>query len=199
VASTTAHFVIGAALAIPALRCQAFARLKRWTIPLAAGLLAVTPDLDLLTGRGLHVFGLRNHSFFSHRGFFHSPFFLILLAAALAGIVARNHARKTFVWLWLLWTGCMVTHPLLDALTDGGAGVMLAAPFTHARFFFPWRPIHTPPNWDGLLTRGWSLRPTEIPFCVAAILIGVSGLWVLDQLGRDPLLRKGRPQFFSRS
>jgi inner membrane protein len=199
VASTTAHFVIGAALAIPALKWHAFARLRRWTIPLAAGVLAVTPDLDLLTGRVFHVFGLRPQSLFSHRGFFHSPFFLVLLAAVLAAVFARTYPRKTFVWLWLLWTGCMVTHPLLDALTDGGTGVMLALPFTRARFFFPWRPIHTPPYGVDLLSRGWSLRPSEIPFCAAAILIGISGLWVLDQFGRDPLLRKGRPQFFSRS
>jgi len=177
VASSTAHFIIGAALALPALKCRPLtAALRRWTIPVAAGILATVPDLDLF---GRRLFGIRNASIFSHRGYFHSPFFLILLSAALAGIVTRHEFRQTFAWLWLLWAGCMVSHPLLDAMTDGGRGVMLAEPFTHARLYLPWRPIHTPPGSENILRRAWVLRPSEIPFCGAAMLIGFSGLWVL--------------------
>ena len=71
----------------------------------------------------------------------------------------------------------MLTHPLLDALTNGGRGVMLLLPFSCARLFFPWRPIYTPPGGiESLISRAWILRSSEIPFCVTAVAIGVAGL-----------------------
>ena len=173
--STTAHFIIGAALTLPAVKCREWTSiLPRWAIPVTSGLLAAAPDLDLA---GRRAFGIPATSLFAHRGFFHSPFFLILLAAALAGIVARGHSRKVFFWLWLIWAGCMATHPLLDALSNGGSGVMLLLPFSRARLFFPWRPIYTPPGAvENLIGRAWFIRRSEIPFCVAALAIGISGL-----------------------
>jgi inner membrane protein len=175
VSSTSAHFIIGAALALPAVKCRELtAIMPRWAIPVTSGLLAAAPDLDLA---GRRVFGIPNGGFFAHRGFFHSPFFLILFSAVLAGLVARGHSRKAFVWLWLLWAGCMVTHPLLDALTNGGRGVMLLLPVTRARLFFPWRPLYTPPGGiENLLSRAWFIRRSEIPFCMTAVAIGVCGL-----------------------
>ena len=84
----------------------------------------------------------------------------------------------TFMSLWALWAGCILTHPLLDALTDGGRGVMLLMPFAQTRMFLPWHPIHTPPQSVRLLVRALTIRSSEIPFCVAAIGAGVSGwLW----------------------
>ncbi len=38
-----------------------------------------------------------------------------------------------------------LSHPSLDALTNGGRGVALFWPFTNERFFFPWRPIEVSP------------------------------------------------------
>lgn len=173
--STATHFIIGAALALPAVkRRELTSMIPKWTIPVTSGILATIPDLDLA---GRRAFGIPNTSVFAHRGFFHSPFFLILLAALLAAVVARNHSRKAFNWLWLLWAGCMVTHPFVDALTDGGRGVMLLLPLTDARIFFPWRPLHTAPGGvNNLLSRALIIRRTEIPFCLAAIAIGVSRL-----------------------
>ena len=124
---------------------------------------------------------------FHNRGLFHSPFFLILFSGALAGIIARGHSGKAFAWLWLVWAACMVTHPLLGALTDGGRGVMLLLPFTRARLFFPWRPIHTPPGCiENILSRAWFIRRSEIPFCVTAAVIGILGM-----LGRRRHLAAG--------
>jgi inner membrane protein len=175
VSSVTAHFLIGAALALPALpQVELTAILPRWKLPVTSGLLAASPDLDLAARR---AFDIPDTSLFSHRGFFHSPFFLILVAAALAGIVARGHPRKTFFWLWLVWAGCMVTHPVLDALSNGGRGVMFLLPFSRARFFFPWRPIYTPrPGVETLIRRAWFIRRSEIPCCVMAAVIGLAGL-----------------------
>jgi inner membrane protein len=38
-----------------------------------------------------------------------------------------------------------LSHPLLDALTNGGRGVALLAPFSGKRYFAPWRPIEVSP------------------------------------------------------
>jgi inner membrane protein len=148
--------------------------MPRWAILFLSGLFAAAPDIDLI---GKRAFGIHSTSIFYHRGLFHSPFFLILFSAVLAGIAARNHSRRSFAQLWLLWAICMVTHPLLDALTDGGRGLMLLLPLTRARFFFPWHPIHTPPaGTASILSRASLLRVSEIPFCLAAALIGSVGL-----------------------
>jgi inner membrane protein len=182
VASASAHFIVGAALALPALQSRRLTAmlpplLPAWTLPVSAGLLAMTPDLDLA---GRRLFGIRNLSLLSHRGIFHSPFFLIVLTAILAGMLAlaiiRDSPRTTFVYLWLLWAGCILTHPLLDALTDGGRGVMLLIPFTGARLHFIWHPIHTPPRNVHLLARAFLIGWSELPFCAAAVAAGISGL-----------------------
>jgi inner membrane protein len=174
-ASAITHFIVGGALALPALRSTAIRGvLPQWAIPVSAGLLAVAPDLDTFAMR---AFGIPYSSFLGHRGFFHSPFFLILLSAALAASVARRHSRRAAACLALMWAGCAVTHPLLDALTDGGSGVMLLFPFSEARLFFPWRPIHVSPlSISRFFTRAGYILRSEAPFCIGAITIGVSGL-----------------------
>jgi inner membrane protein len=179
--STISHFIVGATLALPALNSRELTgTLPGWQIPVGAGLLAAAPDLDFIAVR---AFGIPYESLFSHRGFFHSPFFLILFSAVAAAIFTYGHSRKAFALLWLVWAGCMVTHPLLDALTDGGRGVMLLVPFTRARFFFPWRPLYTTPGNIGnmfgrarFINRASFIRLSEIPFCVASAAIGIFGL-----------------------
>jgi len=75
---------------------------------------------------------------------------------------------------------------LLDALTDGGSGVMLLFPFSAERLFFPWRPIHVSPL--GILRfvskAGYVLR-SEMPFCMAAVTIGTAG-WCIAHRRRHP-------------
>jgi inner membrane protein len=87
---------------------------------------SAAPDLDTPL---MFALDIPRGSMFSHRGFFHSPFFLALVCSVLAAMVARR------AWLPLaaLWTACAVTHPLLDMLTDGGSGVMLWYPMSEAR------------------------------------------------------------------
>jgi len=169
-ASAITHFIAGMALALPALESVSIrGAMPRWAIPVSSGLLAVAPDLDTLAMRALDI---PFHSFFGHRGFFHSPFFLILFSTALAAMVTRRYA-----WLALLGAGCAVTHPLLDALTDGGSGVMLLFPFSQRRLFFPWTPIHVSPL--GIMAffhRAGPILRSEAPFCAVAIAVGVTGL-----------------------
>jgi inner membrane protein len=174
-ASAITHFIVGGALALPALRSAVIrAALPQWAIPVSAGLLAVAPDLDTFAMRAFEV---PYDSFFGHRGFWHSPFFLILLSATLAAIVTGRRSKRAAMWLAVVWAGCAITHPLLDALTDGGSGVMLLFPFSEARLFFPWRPIHVSPlSILRFFSRAGYILRSEAPFCIGAIAIGVSGL-----------------------
>src|SRR5437899_5044198 len=112
-ASAITHFIVGASLALPALEAQSIrAVMPRWAIPVSSGLLAVAPDLDTFAMR---AFDIPYGSFFGHRGFFHSPFFLTLLSGVLAAIVAGRRSSRAVAWTAVMWAGCAVTHPLLDA------------------------------------------------------------------------------------
>src|SRR2546421_7292214 len=98
--------------------------LPRWAIPVTAGLFAVAPDLDTYA---MFAFNIPRGSLFAHRGVFHSPAFLILVAAIIAVLVVRD---KTAALLAAVWAGAAITHPLLDMLTAGGSGVMLFFPIS---------------------------------------------------------------------
>ncbi|HUE21013.1 MAG TPA: metal-dependent hydrolase [Bryobacteraceae bacterium] len=174
--SVITHFIVGAALALPAIESRTIREvLPRWAIPFSSGILAVVPDFDVF---GRRAFGIANGSFFSHRGFFHSQFFLILLAGSLAAVLAGRRSPRAALWLGLLWAGCAVTHPLLDALTDGGSGVMLLFPFSTKRLFFPWRPIHVSPlGLSRLFGKAGYLLRWEMPVCIAAMTVGAAGWW----------------------
>jgi inner membrane protein len=170
VASAITHFVVGAGLALPATEIPALRGvMPRWAIPVTAGLFAVAPDLDTYLMLG---FDIARGSFFSHRGFFHSPFFLAILACAVAAMVARGAA---FRWLAVVWAGAAMTHPLLDMLTDGGSGVMLLFPATADRLFFPWRPIRVSPlSIARFFERAGPILWSELPFCAAAVGMGLA-------------------------
>ena len=162
-ASAITHFIVGAALALPA---RFDGVLPRWAVPLTGGLLAVAPDLDTPLMFALDI----PWGSLAHRGFFHSPFFLALFCSLLAAVVARR------AWLPLaaLWAACAITHPLLDMLTDGGSGVMLLFPFSEARLFFPWRPIRVSPlGIARFFDRSGPILRSEAPFDGAAVILGV--------------------------
>jgi inner membrane protein len=109
---------------------------------------------------------------FSHRGFFHSPFFLALVALAVASLAARG---RTVFLLAGVWAGAAITHPLLDMLTDGGSGVMVLIPFSTERFFFPWRPIRVSPlSVARFFDRAAEILWSELPFSAVAIVVGVA-------------------------
>jgi len=179
-ASAITHFIVGAALALPAIESEINTVLPKWAVPVSAGLAAVAPDFDTLA---MGLFGVPYASFFGHRGFSHSPFFLLCASAILAAIVARRQPWRVTARIAALWAGCAITHPMLDAMTDGGLGVMLLFPISTARLFLPWRPIHVSPL--SLLrffgSAAYILR-SELPFCIGAVAIGVSGFLARKRL-----------------
>jgi len=123
-----------------------FPRVPRRAIPI--GMIAtVLPDADVVAFK----VGIPYAHTFGHRGFSHSIVFALIVAALGTLIVGRAASppfrrrlagsSPTFLFLLL----CAVSHPLLDALTNGGLGVAFFSPFSNERYFFPWRPIRVSP------------------------------------------------------
>ena len=110
-----------------------------WYWALGAAVSAV-PDLDVIGFR----FGVHYGDFIGHRGFTHSLFFAVLLAA-LVTLALRDQtqvpARRLFFYLFL----ATASHGLFDAMTNGGLGVAFFSPFSNARYFLPFRPIKVSP------------------------------------------------------
>lgn len=104
---------------------------------LAGAALAMLPDLDVIGFRLGHGYA----SDWGHRGMTHSLLFALLASGLIALIWAR--ARSPGGWLFLF--AALVSHPLLDLLTDGGQGVMLLWPLDETRWFGPWQPIRVSP------------------------------------------------------
>ncbi|HVE87783.1 MAG TPA: metal-dependent hydrolase [Myxococcales bacterium] len=120
----------------------------------AAGMVALSmlPDADVV---GFKL-GIPYPDPFGHRGATHS-----FLFAAVAGALAALAVRSPRLAPWCM--ALIATHPLLDALTDGGLGVALFWPLSDRRFFFPWRPIPVSPIGPGFLSaRGLRVALTEL-------------------------------------
>ena len=116
---------------------------------------AVFADADVLA----FSFGIPYGHFFGHRGFFHSPFFGLLLSVFLVSVFFRT--EKTFSkgwWFYLIYFSLLsASHGILDAFTNGGLGIALLSPVDATRYFFPWRPIVVSPiGLAGFLSK-WGL------------------------------------------
>lgn len=118
----------------------------------AGALAAMLPDADVVAFK----FGIAYADDFGHRGASHSFVFAALIAAlgALAAPWLRAPPRRAAAWLFL----CTVSHPLLDAFTNGGLGVALYWPWSEQRLFAPWRPIEVSP----IGARFFSLRGLQV-------------------------------------
>ncbi|MDH4226534.1 MAG: metal-dependent hydrolase [Deltaproteobacteria bacterium] len=108
---------------------------------------AVVPDLDIIPYK---LFGVQTSTMFGHRGFTHSLFFAAPAAYAFMLLVrAKMSEGCGEQWrrgvLFIVFFAVIMSHPVLDAFTDGGRGVAFFAPFTEARFRFPWHPIEASP------------------------------------------------------
>src|SRR6266571_2952170 len=90
------------------------------------------------------------------------------------------HARSVFL-LWMYLFLATASHGFLDAMTDGGLGVAFFAPFSNARYFLPWTPIHVAPI--GLFRffsmRGLSVFLSEFGWVWIPASLLAAGAWVL--------------------
>lgn len=118
------------------------------------------PDIDVVG----FAFGVRYGSMLGHRGLTHSIAFALLTGAVVGSLFFRRRpGQLSRLQLILYFTFVTLSHPLLDALTNGGLGVALFAPFSSARYFFPWRPIEVSPLGVGFFSeRGAAVIASEI-------------------------------------
>jgi inner membrane protein len=158
---------------------------------LVAGIIgSILPDADVIGFR----LGIPYGHLMGHRGFSHSIAFALLL-----GLIAMLMARRlrtgrmaAFVFVSI----ATASHALLDALTSGGLGVALLAPFSNERFFFPWRPIMVSPlSLDRFMAgRGLQVLRSELVWVwLPCMAIGTLG-FVLKSLRRTPTSHKAQRQ-----
>ena len=116
---------------------------------------SIIPDADVV---GFY-FGVPYGHFFGHRGFFHSPFFGLLLSIFIVGVFFNNEAIFSKQWLFyfIFFFLLSASHGILDAFTNGGLGIALLSPFDNTRYFFPWTPIIVSPLGVKGLLSNWGL------------------------------------------
>jgi inner membrane protein len=143
-----------------------------WIVTAACAML---PDLDVISFQ----FGVGYGSMFGRRGISHSIVFALVVGFVVSMLfrTVMNIPRLKLATYFSLVT---ISHPLLDMLTNGGLGVALFAPFSSARFFFPWRPIEVSPIGLGFFSeRGidvilseflWIWIPSALIFIVALLV-----------------------------
>ena len=157
----------------------AVALLKTWwprlpsRVAIAGAALTIVPDLDVAA----FALGIPYEHVLGHRGFSHSITFALIVSAVVTWLLrVDEHRRATFVFLFV----CLMSHALLDAMTDGGLGVAFFAPFHNERYFLPWTPIRVSPIGVGFFSaRGLATLKSELVWvwgpCVVASVVGRLG------------------------
>ena len=96
---------------------------------------SLLPDIDSRTsklGKKFRITSKIVSKLFGHRGFLHSPLFIILLFLLINGILSKNGINQTFYYLnYGLAFGCL-NHLFCDMLTKGG--IPLFYPFQKIKF-----------------------------------------------------------------
>ena len=137
-ASAFSHAVVASSLGAagaPAQRMPA----RYWA---ALAVVGALPDLDVL----VYPLGLNAPHILGHRGITHSLAFAAVFAALVVRLLFRDRVwRLAWPRLWVVFFVAMASHGMLDAITDGGQGIAFLAPFSDARWHFPWRPILVSP------------------------------------------------------
>ncbi len=151
------HGIVGA-LGASILRSQKYKR----RLLFFSVLCPVLPDFDVIGFR----LGIPYDHFLGHRGFSHSLLFALIVALVVGGLFFRGRElaagkRAGLVLFFFLITA---SHGLLDALTSGGLGVALFAPFDNSRFFFSHTPIRVSPIGISAFfsNRGWQVMQSEL-------------------------------------
>ena len=120
---------------------------------------AMLPDIDVVG----FAFGFKYEDMLGHRGLTHS-FAFALFVGCIAGLITWSREKRRWFPFILYFFLVTASHGILDAMTNGGLGVAFFAPFSNARYFFPWRPIEVSPlGLDRFLSsRGIEVMVSEI-------------------------------------
>ena len=139
------HFAVGAAAArlhdAPARHRTPLRSVVAWSA------LSFLPDADVVG----FALGVPYADDWGHRGATHSIAFSLALGAAI-GLVARLRASPGAARTGMMAAGVLVSHALLDTLTNGGLGCALFWPFDSARYVAPWTPIPVSPLLLGIVS-----------------------------------------------
>lgn len=147
-----------------------------WSIAIIC---SVILDADVIA----FSFGIPYQHIFGHRGFFHSPFFGLLMGIFFLSVFFRDSeifSRQWFFYLIFFFL-IAVSHGVLDAFTDGGLGIALLSPFDQTRYFSPWRPIVVSPigvasffsQWGLAVIKSellWVWLPSSLMVIVSAVI-----------------------------
>ena len=140
---------------------------------IAGAVAAMLPDLDVI---GFKL-GIAYHDGLGHRGATHS----ILFALAMGALAALAHRwLRSGAWRSALFVGlATVSHPLLDACTNGGLGVALLWPFSEHRWFFPVHPIAVSPIGVSRFmgARGLTVMASELVWVWLPTALVALGVW----------------------
>ena len=164
-----------AAVAIGSAFPQRLLPKRFWLIGAVA---AMAPDADVL---GFRI-GIRYGDFLGHRGFTHSLVFaagLAMIAVWVLGSGGMAAVRAQRLYLFI----AVASHGLLDALTDGGLGVGLLAPFDNTRYFLPVRPITVwPIGVTGFFSvRSWAVVRSELLWVWLPSAVAIAVLWLRER------------------
>ena len=137
-ASVFSHAVVGSGLGAAGAPSNRMP-VRYWV---ALAVIAALPDLDV----AVYPLGLNAPFILGQRGITHSLPFAAVFAALVVRLLFRDVAWRP-VWrrLWLVFFAAMASHGILDAMTNGGQGIAFFAPFSSARWHFPWQPIRVSP------------------------------------------------------
>lgn len=110
-----------------------------WRLLILGMILSVAPDADSIAFQ----FGIPYASPWGHRGFTHSIVFALICAFVFS--LMNGFFKSSRVTIFVFSFLSMVSHGLLDALTNGGLGVAFFWPMDSDRYFLPWRVIEVSP------------------------------------------------------
>jgi len=147
------HIAVGMAAA----RVYRDAPAPSWSSMAWWSALSLLPDTDVIG----FALGVEYGDPWGHRGATHSLTFAMALAAAIG--LAAPTLRLPRLRAWLVASVVLVSHGLLDTMTDGGLGCALLWPFSLTRYFAPWRPIPVAPiGLDFVSPNGLFVALTEL-------------------------------------
>ena len=108
-----------------------------------SALVPIIPDADVIAFR----LGISYDSTLGHRGFSHSIIFALIIALIVMFAAFREikFGSKNWYLYAIFFFLIALSHPILDAFTNGGLGVGLFIPFEDSRYFAPFRPIEVSP------------------------------------------------------
>lgn len=152
---------------------------------------SILPDIDVIAFK----LGIPYEHQFGHRGLTHSIAFSVFGGIFAMLIHGYLQCKKTVAFFVIFIS--MVSHPILDALTNGGLGVALFWPFSDERIFFPWQPIEVSPIGlkSFLSARGFSVIRSElVTIWLPCLLIAAVFAVIRASLARLPAARISRTE-----